>query len=344
MNRLLDRTFGIEIECFLNQDKEEFVDNFNAINSNLRNNQEISYLPNEYGTWRNDKWVLGYDGTVRSTGANQTHAVELTSNPILFSKLDNIVPIVKKLNDAGATVNKNCGFHCHIDAKDLSLKEVKKVMIAYLIYEEVIAFMHPYSRRWNTQYANSTRIVNSNRIDDAFRNATTNDLIKKIKKARNWEQLFLSCSGYDPRYVKLNIKGLYQYHTRSGAPSGRTGTIEFRQHAGTVDSAKMINWISFCYQLVESVRFSKCDALQNDTRHVPFARKKRRLFDKIRHQLKKGFDTEDEFLNSYLFNRYSESRRFLIKRITWFMGPANRLTESEQQLVNRTNLNGGANE
>ena len=293
MNRLLDRTFGIEIECFLNQDKEEFVDNFNAINSNLRNNQEISYLPNEYGTWRNDKWVLGYDGTVRSTGANQTHAVELTSNPILFSKLDNIVPIVKKLNDAGATVNKNCGFHCHIDAKDLSLKEVKKVMIAYLIYEEVIAFMHPYSRRWNTQYANSTRIVNSNRIDDAFRNATTNDLIKKIKKARNWEQLFLSCSGYDPRYVKLNIKGLYQYHTRSGAPSGRTGTIEFRQHAGTVDSAKMINWISFCYQLVESVRFSKCDALQNDTRHVPFARKKRRLFDKIRHQLKKGFDTED---------------------------------------------------
>ena len=145
MDRLKDRTFGIEIECFLNQDKEEFVDNFNSINSDLRNNQEISYLPNEYGTWRNDKWVLGYDGTVRPTGSNQRHAVELTSNPIIFSKIDNIVPIVKKLNDAGATVNKNCGFHCHIDAKDLSLKEVKKVMIAYLIYEEVIAFMNPYS-------------------------------------------------------------------------------------------------------------------------------------------------------------------------------------------------------
>ena len=344
MNRLIDRTFGIEIECFLNQDKEEFVDNFNSINSDLRNNQEISYLPNEYGTWRNDKWVLGYDGTVRSTGANQTHAVELTSNPILFSKLDNIVPLIKKIKDGGATVNKNCGFHCHIDAKDLSLKEVKKVMITYLIYEEVIAFMHPYSRRWNTQYANSTRSVNTNHIDDAFRNATTNDLIKKIRKARNWEQLFLSCSGYDPRYVKLNIKGLYQYHTRSGAPSGRTGTIEFRQHGGTVDSDKMINWISFCYQMVESARFAKCDALQSSIRHVSFSRKKRRLFDKIRKRLSKGFDTQEEFENSYLFNRYSESRRFLIKRITWFMGPSNRLTESEQQLVNRTNLNGGANE
>ena len=64
----------------------------------------------------------------------------------------------------------------------------------------------------------------------------------------------------------------------------------------------------------------------------------------MRRSLKKGFDSEEEFLDSYLFNRYSESRRFLVKRISWFMGPANRLTTSEQQLVNRTNLNGGANE
>ena len=105
----------------------------------------------------------------------------------------------------------------------------------------------------------------------------------------------------------------------------------------------MIAWITFCYQMVESARYAKCDSLQNDTHHVPFARKKRRLFDKIRKRLSKGFDSEEEFLDSYLFNRYSESRKFLIKRISWFMGPANRLTTSEQQLVNRTRLNGGNN-
>ena len=342
-NSITDRTFGIEIECFLNQDKELFAQSFNDMTSDVRKNQSIYYAPNTYGTWLRDKWVLGYDGTVRSHGSSHRNGVELTSCPIKFSELDNIKPILKKLKDGGATVNKSCGFHCHIDAKDLSLKEVKKIMISYLIYEEVIAFMHPYSRRWNADFANSSRNVNTSQIDNAFRNATTNDLIKKIRKAKNWERLFLSCSGYDPRYVKLNIKGLYQYHTNTGPSQGRTGTIEFRQHGGTIDQDKMIAWISFCYQMVESARYAKCDSLQNDTHHVPFARKKRRLFDKIRHQLKKGFDTQEEFENSYLFNRYSESRRFLIKRITWFMGPANRLTESEQHLVNRTNLNGGAN-
>ena len=342
-NSITDRTFGIEIECFLNQDRMTFVDNFNAMSSEARKNQTIYFAPDSYGYWLRDKWVLGYDTTIRSHAENQRVSVELTSCPIKFSELDSIKPIIKKLNDGGATVNKSCGFHCHIDAKDLSIKDVKKIMITYLIYEEVIAFMHPYSRRWNAGFAASTRSVNTSEIDNAFRNATTNDLIKKIRRARNWEQLFLSCSGYDPRYVKLNIKGLYQYHTRTGHSSGRTGTIEFRQHGGTVDQEKMIAWITFCYQMVESARYAKCDSLQNDTHHVPFARKKRRLFDKIRKRLSKGFDSEEEFLDSYLFNRYSESRKFLIKRISWFMGPANRLTTSEQQLVNRTRLNGGNN-
>ena len=343
-NSITDRTFGIEIECFLNQDQELFANDFNAMSSDNRKKQSIYYAPNSYGTWRTDKWVLGYDGTVRAYGNSNHHfGVELTSCPIKFSELDNIKPILKSLKDGGATVNKSCGFHCHIDAKDLSTKDVKKIMINYLIYEEVIAFMHPYSRRWNAGYASSTRNVNTSQIDNAFRNATTNDLIKKIRRARNWEKLFLTCSSYDPRYVKLNIKGLYQYHARFGPSQGRTGTIEFRQHGGTIDQDKIINWISFCYQLVESARYAKCDSLQNDTRHVPFARKKRRLFDKIRKQLGKGFDSEEEFLDSYLFNRYTESRKFLIKRISWFMGPSNRLTTSEQELVNRTRLNGGTN-
>jgi len=345
-NSITDRTFGIEIECFLNQDKEIFANDFNALSSDARKKQSIYYAPNSYGTWLRDKWVLGYDGTVRaSSGSGHHWAVELTSCPIKFSELDNIKPILKKLKDGGATINKSCGFHCHIDAKDLSIKDVKKIMINYLIYEEVIAFMHPHSRRWSAHYANSTRNINIDQIDTAFRNATTNDLIKQIRHARNWERLYSTCSSYDPRYVKLNIKGLYQYHTRTGHSSGRTGTIEFRQHGGTIDQDKIIAWISFCYQMVESARYAKCDSLQNDTHHVPFARKKRRLFEKMRRSLKKGFDSEEEFLDSYLFNRYSESRRFLIKRISWFMGPSNRLTESEQQLVNRTRLNGstGAN-
>ncbi len=338
MNKLSDRTFGIEIECFLNTPREEFVEKFNAMNSDNRKNQSIYYAPSEYGTWLRDKWVLGYDGTVRG---GDGYSVELTSCPIKFSQLDSITGIIKHLNNDSAKVNKSCGFHCHIDAKDLTLQEVKKVMITYLINEEVIAFMHSYSRRWNAGYANSSRDINISQIDDAFRNATTNDLIKKIKRARNWEQLYMSCSNYDPRYVKLNIKGLYQYHSRRGPSQGRTGTIEFRQHGGTVDQDKIIAWITFCYMMVESVRFAKCDSLQKGDYHIPFARKKRRLFEKMRRRLVKAFDSQEQFEDHYISARYINARKFLIKRISHFTTES-RLTTSEQQLVHRTRLNGSS--
>ena len=158
-------------------------------------------------------WSMGYDGTVRSTGTER-NPCELTSNPIKYSDLENVKKVIDFLNLNGASVNSSCGFHCHIDAKDLTLAEVKKVLVTYLIYEEVIAFTQPSSRRWSSQWCSSVRNngnVNgsSSSLDSAFHNATTNDLITKIKKAKTFKDLFFVFNVYDPRYLKCNIKTVY---------------------------------------------------------------------------------------------------------------------------------------
>ena len=160
--------------------------------------------------------------------------------------------------------------------------------------------------------------------------------------------MFFVFNVYDPRYLKCNIKGLYKYHQGQQNPgsvrtSDATGTIEFRQHAGTTDWEKISSWVSFCYQIVESSRFAKCDALQSTTTHVPFERKKRRLFDKIGHRLKQAFSSKEEFEQHYIFARYRNARKFLVKRITHFTN--NGTSVAESNLINRTNLNreGGDN-
>ena len=353
MSNLRDRTFGIEIECFLNNvNQEQFATRFNDLPEIDKAGMKVKYT-GRYGQWFPNQWSMGYDGTVRSTGTER-NPCELTSNPIKYSDLENVKKVIDFLNLNGASVNKSCGFHCHIDAKDLTLSEVKKVLVTYLIYEEVIAFTQPSSRRWSSQWCSSVRnrgnisvgaIEHHNSLDTAFNNATTNDLINKIKKAKTFKKLFFVFDVYDPRYLKCNIKGLYKYHARqestlNARESEATGTIEFRQHAGTTDWEKISSWINFCYQIVESSRFAKCDAKQGDN-HISFERKKRMLFEKIRRRLIKAFSSKEEFSQHYISSRYTNARKFLVKRITHFTN--NGMTVAENNLVNRTNLNGGDN-
>ena len=346
MTQLKDRTFGIEIECFLNNvTRADFTDRFNQLPEIDKGGMKIKYN-GRYGQWYPSAWSMGYDGTVTSRRSSENHACELTSNPIKYSDLENVKKVIDFLNLNGASVNSSCGFHCHIDAKDLTLAEVKKVLVTYLIYEEVIAFTQPTSRRWSSRWCNSGRNrgevneTSSTSLDSAFNNATTNDLIKKIKKAKNFKDLFFVFNVYDPRYLKCNIKGLYKYHARQSneyiRESEATGTIEFRQHAGTTDWEKISSWVSFCYQIVESSRFAKCDAKQGDT-HISFERKKRMLFEKIRRRLIKAFSSKEEFNQHWISSRYTNARKFLVKRITHFTN--NGASVAESDLINRTNLN-----
>lgn len=131
--------------------------------------------------------------------------------------------VARALDDMGANVNGTCGFHVHFDAQGISLEDAKFLVHRYGKHEEEIDAFMPKSRRAdNNQYCKSVkRFLNS----ASFNNAA------------NFNQLASAMGG---RYYKINLES-YQRH----------GTIEFRQHSGTINAAKIANWVRFLAAFID---------------------------------------------------------------------------------------------
>lgn len=162
------------------------------------------------------RWKIVTDGSLSGNGA------EVVS-PILHGEagLDAAAQVCEALQDLGCTVNRSCGFHVHIDAADLTARTLATTVQLYANYEMVIDRIMPPSRRG----AANTFCNSMARHDNA---AYTN--IRSVSDL---------CRLFPGRYWKVNL-----------ASMARHGTIEFRQHSGTLDGAKVRNWVLFCQRLV----------------------------------------------------------------------------------------------
>lgn len=164
-------------------------------------------------------WKLVSDSSVRG-------GFEVVS-PILSGEagLAEAEIVARALDDAGATVNSTCGLHVHFDASDLNLDHLKTIMHRYADHEsEIDAFM-PASRRGNSnQYCMSLQQLCWAAIDDAAS-------IRSLVNAQG------------SRYYKVNLQSFLRH-----------GTIEFRQHSGTVNAAKIINWVRFLAAFIEQCK------------------------------------------------------------------------------------------
>lgn len=157
------------------------------------------------------EWKIVPDASVRD-------GFEIVS-PILRGEdgLAQAALVCRALEAIGTKVNRTCGFHVHFDAQNMSVNEIKTIVTRYAGFEDVIDGFMPMSRRANNnQYCESIRPLAS---FNSFQQATTIQQLAFIQNSR---------------YYKINL----QSYTRHG-------TIEFRQHSGTVDSEKVVNWICF---------------------------------------------------------------------------------------------------
>lgn len=131
----------------------------------------------------------------------------------------------RALEDAGAYANKSCGYHVHFDAGELGVNVLKQIIRRYAKHEaEIDAFMPPSRRGNENQYCKSLTTL----ICDSFEQATTPQQLAQAQPSR---------------YYKVNLQS-YQRH----------GTIEFRHHSGTVNAAKITNWICFLYEFIEECK------------------------------------------------------------------------------------------
>jgi len=228
-----DRTIGIEIEAY-NVDP--------TLLARTLNMHVPTFFSNSHMTSSSTDWVVKRDGSLHGL----LNAFELVSPPLKMNEQthDTVAKVCEVLNSLGAKVNRQCGLHVHVYIGDMKLKKIKNIALRYTKFEDVIDYFMPKSRR--SEYCNNfSHATNNAQYAVSTRNRSTgtpvtmvNQTMQKIKSCRTINRLQYTMS--NNRYCKVNFQSWDKYKT-----------VEFRQHSGTTEFAKIWNWIKFVHRFVE---------------------------------------------------------------------------------------------
>lgn len=225
-----NRTFGIEAE-FFGITPTTAVNALNAVG--------IACSYEGYTHRVMTGWKIVTDGSVTSRGTG-TGGLELVS-PILQGEagLAQAALAVSTLLRAGGTVDRTCGLHVHIGMDGLTGADIMKVLDLYSANQSHINTIIARSRQTNS-YCSPLNLGNGVRQNgyEAVRQARTSTEIASV--ARNFG-----------RYSVVNINAYAKY-----------GTVEFRQHQGTLNGEKVTSWVKFLLALIEKAT-SMTDASQD---------------------------------------------------------------------------------
>ena len=215
MQTISDRGFGVELEMCGVMPSEVAT----ALTA-----AGVRTVVEGYGHTTRRYWKIVSDSSI--LGAN---GMELVS-PILRGEkgLKQIRTVCDVLTRIGVKVNTSTGFHVHHDTADFSLKNWKMLVLQYIKHEEVVSRFLPQNRR-NNEYCLPLR-TRFQDVPAAF---------QAIQSARTVDALMAEVNGQS-RYFTLNMHNW-----------ARRGTVEFRQHCGTVDADKVISWILLTQAMVE---------------------------------------------------------------------------------------------
>ena len=210
-----NRTFGIEIEGLSPVSRERLAQ--------ILQRAGVQCHYEGYNHRTRSHWKIVTDGSIIEQ--NGEYGFELVSPPLRGAHgLEEIKKVCKALNEAGCKVNRSCGLHVHHDASDYDVEAFKNLYAIYIRYEAAIDELVSESRRGQ-------------------RNAYCHSLggeigLARIRSVQQMDQLLYEV--YPSRYMKLNCQS-YVVH----------GTIEFRQHQGTMDGEKIANWVVLTQMMVE---------------------------------------------------------------------------------------------
>jgi hypothetical protein len=208
-----NRFYGIEIEC-----KGITM----AAASAALGDVGIPCVIQGYNHHANTNWKIVPDGSVY--GGFEVVSPKLSGN----DGLSQVRKVSEALIRAGARIERDCGFHVHVDALDLNSFTLYNIVKRYAAAENQIDAFMPASRRGNSNSYCRTAANFLSLIHWPANGAVTpRDLLRRLTQ--------------DDRYHKVNLMAYLRH-----------GTVEFRQHSGTINANKMIPWIIFCVNFVEN--------------------------------------------------------------------------------------------
>ena len=214
--------FGIEIECEI--DAYQAVQALHRLSQTERSIRVFDdvcayHHHRDFRVWRVER-----DSSVRN-------GCEIVS-PILDTErsgFTQIKKVCKALIDAGAKINVSCGLHVHLGVPNLTTKWLKIIMKRYADNRSAIDAFMPRSRRVSGQMGMRYACYMGNVIREHWftgRNVSINRFVRNCNK-----------------YCAINPTNF-----------PRLGTIEFRQHSGTLCHKKIKNWVTFLIAFVEASR------------------------------------------------------------------------------------------
>lgn len=229
--------FGVEIEFFGVQ---------RSVVEQALNRAGVHAVTEEYNHNTKGYWKLVTDASVNRDGCQNANGRgnEIVS-PVLHGEdgLRELELVCKVLGECGAKVDKTCGIHVHHDVNGYTAQQLKNIYVVYYRGTKGIDAMMPKSRRSeNTPYF-------AKGLNDTYINRVMRcDSISEMK----------SELGHD-RYYSVNFCSYVKY-----------GTVEFRQHAGSVEFNKIGNWVRLTHRICEASKsnytLTVTDAMKAETK------------------------------------------------------------------------------
>ncbi len=215
------RRFGIEIE-FTSKGFQSF--RYAGIGNIARRLSEatgIEVEPERYNHDTREYWKLTTDASC---------GFELVSPPLKGrAGLAQVDKMMTGLKQIGAHVSSKCGLHVHHEANDLDLEQLKSIAKLYAKYETAFDNLTKKSRRASVNHYCNSMLYGTEDLQSA---------LNRLDVAHNVPML---CK--NSRYHKVNFMAF-----------AVRGTVEFRQHHGTLSGAKAVNWIVLTQAVVERSR------------------------------------------------------------------------------------------
>jgi hypothetical protein len=217
------------------------------------------------------KWrdAIVEDGSLPDSG------YEVNTNPTsgdLF--IEHIAEMCDGLRGAGAHTDNSCGMHCHVSADDFTYFDLFKLCRLYSHIELALYGIVAPSRRHSHYSQPCGETYTFDRYETFKRDLLVSlygdDVLlpsshygkhkphPSVCEHRGKKRLRATSERYNgARYNALNLHSFFY-----------RGTIEFRHHQGTVNTAKATNWGLTCAAILDAAQrlsMREIDALVNDT-------------------------------------------------------------------------------
>ena len=264
-----DLKFGVEIEVTVRSESE-------LVRKLEENGINVVDVNHTHDIVENG-WKIVYDGSVE--GHYGYRGIEIVSPP--SSNIDELEIVCRVLKEVEAKVNSSCGLHIHHDINDLKRKQIMRIYNFYNKYENAINLMFS-KRRIQNRYCRPV-----SRIIDKVNNCDTKHELLRDIAGRGRGGYYNNC-----RYYTVNLRSYLYY-----------GTIEFRQHNGTIDISEITSWIAFTHKIVE-----RGLQIGNDIVYDVDSSNKRKLYNEMIKEVGLENTLVDKSMREKINKNYKRSR------------------------------------